>query len=85
MATAWFVVLPFFQPYNTYQHIGGSLISYPQFLSYYVPDLAVGAVFLMCQPLVFLQPRFAVMGLLFAAMRNYAAPGKICGMDMRNG
>ncbi len=75
LATVWFVVLPFFWAYNTYQyidridhdHIDYSPISYPQILSLYVPELAAGAVFLVCLPMIFLRPRFAVLGLPFGA------------------
>ncbi len=67
-AAVWYLCGPFFWAYNTYQHIDHTLISYAEFLSLYVPELAVGAVFLLCLPMIFLRPRFAVAGLLFAAI-----------------
>jgi len=66
-ASVWYLILPFFWAHNMYEHIDHSEMSYAEFLSFYVPERAVGAVFLVCLPMIFLRPRFAVVGLLFAA------------------
>ena len=68
LAAVWYLICPFVWAYNTYKHIDHSLMSYPEFLGLYVPELSVGAVFLVCLPMIFLRPRFAVVGLLFAAI-----------------
>lgn len=66
LATVWVVALPLFWAYNLYEHFNGAL-SYPETLGLYIPELAAGAVFLVCLPLIYLRPRFAVIGLPFAA------------------
>ncbi len=65
LATVWVVALPFFWAYNLHKRIDA--MSYPETLSLYIPELAAGAVFLVCLPMIFLRPRFAVLGLPFAA------------------
>jgi len=61
----WCVVLPFVWPYNVGRIAG---IGYWQMLSYYIPELVVGAIVLVCLPLVFLRQRLAVVGLVLAAV-----------------
>lgn len=68
LAAAWYLISPFVWAYSTYKHIDHSLMTYPEFLGLYIPELSVGAVFLVCLPMIFLRPRFAVVGLLFAAI-----------------
>ena len=59
LAAVWYLICPFVWAYNTYKHIDHSLP---------IPELSVGAVFLVCLPMIFLRPRFAVVGLWFAAI-----------------
>ncbi len=68
LAAVWYLIFPFVWAYNTYKYIDHSLMSYPEFLGFYIPELAVGAIFLVCLPMMFLRPRVAVVGLLFAAL-----------------
>ncbi len=75
VAAAYIVVGPFFWAYNIHTDLVRSFqskISYLEMVSLYVPELAVGAVFLVCLPLIFLKPRLAVIGLLFAALLDPA-------------
>lgn len=66
LVLVWCVVLPFFWARNIdqrYVHIG-----YWQMLSFYLPELIVGAVILFCLPFIFFRKRLAVFGLLTAAI-----------------
>ena len=65
LVAVWCVVFPFIWAFN----LGHSLkIGYWEMLGFYIPELVVGAVFLVCLPMVFLQRRIAVIGLVLAAI-----------------
>lgn len=71
VAAIYIVIGPFFWAYNIRTDLVRSFqskVGYLEMVSFYVPELAVGAVFLVCLPLMFLKPRLAVIGLLFAAL-----------------
>ena len=61
----WCVVLPFIWASNWSQFLK---ISYWETLSYYIPELVVGALVLVCLPMVLLRHHFAVIVLVCAAV-----------------
>ena len=66
LVVAWCIVLPFVWAHNIDQHYAH--MGYWQMLSFYVPELIVGAVVVVCLPFVFFRKRFSAVGLLLAAI-----------------
>lgn len=66
VTAVWCGVLPLVWACNTSASL--SQMGYWEMLGQYVPELAVGAVFLVCLPIILFWPRLAVMGLLLAAV-----------------
>ncbi len=64
LVTVWCVALPFVWPYTLGHKVG---VEYREMLGFYIPELVVGGVVLVCLPLVMLRHRLAVIGLLLAA------------------
>ena len=61
----WCVVLPFIWAFNMAQFLNAG---YWEMLNFYIPELVVGGVVLICLPVLFLRRRFAVVGFVFAAL-----------------
>ena len=64
LVTVWCAVLPLFWALNLSRlaHVG-----YWEMLGYFKSELIVGALVLLCMPLVFVQHRAAIIGLVVAA------------------